>query len=243
MIVQDVPREARLTTSAGGVSRRIYAVDVGSTRNGERGQPPNFAWARVDPQMPEGLVGSFDIELLCDRLVADLKARRSVALGLEAPLFIPVPTAASKLSRGRKNEGSRSFAAPAGLAVASLGLHQAAWILRRVSECCSNSVSFQVAPTAWPPNADAMVLFCWEAFVSESAHSPSHITDAATAVMDFLAHESDLASANAVTAEHPLSLIAAAALWSGLAVGPEMLREPTVVLRPAVAFRGVVPPA
>ena len=43
--------------------------------------------------------------------------------------------------------------------------------------------------------------------------------------MAFLDHEGCLPDANTVTAEHPLSLIGAAALWSGLSVGVEALRD------------------
>ena len=200
----------------------------------------NFAWTCVDPEVPKGIVGSWSVELLSARLVEDLIARRSVALGFEAPLFIPVPSSSSDLSRGRKNEGTPSWAAPPGLTVASLGLHQAAWILRSVADQCGSSVDFQVAPTTWPPAPDATTLFCWEAFVSGSAHSPSHIQDAATAAMTFVDHERGLAEATKVTAEHPLSLIGAAALWSGLAEDPAVLRTPTVVLRPTAPFRGEI---
>jgi hypothetical protein len=227
---------AELTT----VLRRVYAVDIGSTRC-EPGQQPRFAWAGVDPDAPDTtLVGSSDIEELCDHLVTDLSERRSVALGFEAPLFIPVPVAAANLCRGRTNEGSRSFAAPAGLAVTALGLHQAAWILRRIQQSCGAFVGFTVAPTAWPPNSETTILFCWEAFVSQGAHSATHIGDAATAVMEFLAHEADLQAANAVTAEEPFSLIAAAAMWSRLNVDVEAIRQPVVVLRPTKPFAGEV---
>lgn len=215
--------------------RRIYAVDVGST------QSDSFAWIRVDPERPTRLFGSSCIELLSERLVADLSAQRSVALGFEAPLFIPVPAAASRLSKGRANEGSPCWAAPPGLTVASLRLHQAAWILRFVREHCDTAVRFEVAPSAWPPRPGAAVLFCWEAFVSGTAHSSSHLRDATTAAMAFLDHEHCLPDATAVTTEHPLSLIGAAALWSGLSVGAEALRTPTVVLRPSAPFRGSVP--
>lgn len=214
--------------------RRVYAVDVGSTLQ------KRFAWVRVDPERPKELVGSRDIERLVGQLIADLRAKRSVALGFEAPLFIPVPTAATRLSKGRDKEGSRSWAAPPGLAVTSLGLHQAAWILRQVYEQCSNSVSFRVAPDAWPPGPEAAMVFCWEAFVSGPAHSETHIGDAATAAMAFLEHERRLVEATRVKAEHPLSLIGAAALWSGLAVGVDVLRTATVVLRPEERFKGEV---
>lgn len=216
-----------------GLHRRIYAVDVGTTLPQRPDWKPHFAWASVDPEAPDVIVGSLSVELLGDWLVKDLTARRSVALGFEAPLFIPVPTAASNLCRSRNNEGSPSWSAPPGLTVASLGLHQAAWILRWVADHCGGSVDFEVAPNAWPPDPGAGTLFCWEAFVSGAVHSQSHVQDAATAVAAFLHHERNLADATAVTGEHPLSLIGAAALWSGLAVNPEVLRTPTVVLRPA----------
>lgn len=211
--------------------RRIYAVNVGSTRQ------DRFAWARVNPKRPEALVSSNSIELLSERLVADLQKHRSVALGFEAPLFIPVPTAASRLSKGRVSEGNRPWSAPPGLSVTSLGLHQAAWILRSVFEHHGKSVSFEVAASAWPPRPDTAIVFCWEAFVSGPAHSPSHIQDAATAAMAFVNDEHRLADATKVTAERPLSLIGAAALWSGLADCAEVLRTPTVVLRPDTPFK------
>jgi hypothetical protein len=142
------------------VGRRIYAIDVGSTRC-DRGKPSNFAWARLDPAHPKTLTGSSDIELLAERLIHDLVARHSVALGFEAPLFVPVPSLAANLCRGRANEGSRSFAAPAGLAVASLGIHQSAWVLRRVFEATGTFVRFSQDPSAWPPSGDDTILFCW----------------------------------------------------------------------------------
>jgi hypothetical protein len=40
--------------------------------------------------------------------------------------------------------------------------------------------------------------------------------------------------------EHPLSLIAAAALWSGLATDTNVLHQPTVVIRPNEPFAGHV---
>ena len=212
--------------------RRIYAVDVGSTLK------ESFAWVRVNPERPGGRIGSRSIERLVEQLVADLRESRSVALGFEAPLFIPVPIAAARLSRGRDNEGSPPWSASVGLTVTSLGLHQAAWILRHVCEQCGNSVNFQVAPDAWPPGPEATIVFCWEAFVSGPAKSETHIGDAATAAMAFLEHERRLVEATQVTAEHPLSLIGTAALWSGLAVGAGVLRTATVVLRPEERFKG-----
>jgi len=224
------------------LNRVIYAVDVGSTRC-ESGETPNFAWARVNPASPGYVAGSSDIMKLADEIIRDLRGRRSVALGFEAPLFIPVPAESSALCYGRKNEGSRSFAAPVGLAVATLGLHQAAWILRRIADSCGVSIRFETDIEAWPPSESYPILFCWEAFVSDKAHGRTHVRDAATAAMAFLSAESDLAGATAINADRPLSLIATAALWSGLATDIQLLHQGTVVIRPDEPFSGEVQPA
>lgn len=221
------------------MSRIIYAVDIGSTRC-EAGQTPNFAWARVDPADPRSVVGSSDINKLADRIVRDLQARQSVALGFEAPLFIPVPVESSALCYGRKNEGNRSFAAPVGLAVTTLGLHQVAWILSRIADSCGDTIKFETGAGSWPPSESQPILFCWEAFVANKAHGPTHVRDAATAAIAFLSAENDLAAATTITAERPLSLIATAALWSGLATDTTVLHVPTVVIRPDKPFAGNV---
>lgn len=225
------------------MDRRIYAVDIGSTRS-EPGRSSNFAWARVDPATPALVAASSDIEGLAKSVVADLVAHRHVALGFEAPLFMPVPDLASDLSRGRAHEGSRSFAAPAGLAVAALGVHQAAWILRQVRKGCE-SVQLETDPAAWPPSREGPILFCWEAFVSGTAHSDSHLSDchlkdAATAVLGFLENEHDLRAATTVRAENPLSLFGAVALWSGFTTDIGVLHGQTVVIRPAAAYAGEI---
>src|SRR5437868_3660328 len=84
------------------VNRAIYAVDVGSTRC-KPGSAPNFAWVRIDPAEPGNIVGSTDINRLAAYVIDDLQSGKSVALGFEAPLFIPVPLESPALCRGRKN--------------------------------------------------------------------------------------------------------------------------------------------
>lgn len=64
--------------------RAVYAIDVGKTR-----EPANFAWARVEPENATEVIGSHDIQVLVCKLVHDLDRGYSVALGFEAPLFIP----------------------------------------------------------------------------------------------------------------------------------------------------------
>jgi hypothetical protein len=220
------------------MTRRIYAVDVGSTRC-DNGRTPRFAWARVDPDAPNDVMGHSDISLLATALAADLNEGVSVALGFEAPLFIPVPALATSLCCGRKGEGSRSFAAPVGLTVCALAVHEAAWLLRAVKRLCRRDIRFRVDESDWPPR-DEGVIFCWEAFVSQGAHADTHLKDAATAAMHFLREEDRLQASTSITAEHPFSLIGAAALWAGVAEDLSLLHKSTVVIRPTLPFDGIV---
>src|SRR5262245_6313605 len=91
-----------------GMGRRIFVADIGSTRC-ERGMRPKFGWAGLDPEQPGRIFGSPHINELAAALVTAFRDGHHVALGLEAPLFIPVPTEATDLCRGCTNEGSRSF--------------------------------------------------------------------------------------------------------------------------------------
>jgi hypothetical protein len=220
--------------------RVIYAADVGSTRtDSARHRSSGFGWARV---RHDGEVeGGCCIADLAAEVARDLRGGRAVALGFESPLTIPVPTNAANLCRGRAGEGSRSFAAPVGLAVTALGLHQAAWVLGAVrAEVGEHAtrVMFAQRPDAWPSLSPT--LFCWEAFVSGAAHSDDHVRDAATAALEFAREEGNLEGATTVHAERPLSVIAAAALWSGWLNDLAELHNGTAVIRPAAAYTGPI---
>ncbi len=222
-------------------NRSIYAVDIGTTRNGRAGGPA-FAWASVgkDP-IENGVACSSDIEQLVLEIGRDLLASRSVALGLESPLFIPVPDDPTRLSCGREGESDRSWAAPAGLAVTTLGVHQSAWILRRLAQQFSCSVRLTLDYHLWPPRDGTPILLLWEAFVSGAAHR-EHARDAASAATYFLANEGSLEAVTAGQAETPISLIGAAALWSGWSQDLNLLHTGTLVLRPPVCFEGKLLP-
>lgn len=207
----------------------VYAADIGSTRGSRKGS--GFGWYRVDPCRETA--SGHCIMALASAIASDLQRGHSVALGLEAPLTIPVPVDGTRLSYGRTDEGNRSFAAPPGLAVTALCLHQTAWLLSDVREKLglnSDSVLFSYDPSTWPPSRQT--LFCWEAFVSGTSHGADHVADARTAVHAFLQHEHDLASASTVHAERPLSVIGAAAMWSGWLTSREVLQTESVVIKP-----------
>lgn len=211
----------------------IYAVDVGSTLNGRNGIA--FAWAKV-PRVGGQPMVSVDPEALTDSIASDLRVGEPVAIGLEAPLYLPVPTDVTRLSRGRQNERDRSCFAPAGGYVATLALHQTAWLLRRLRSSCEELCDLTVEISQWPPIGDQRpVLFFWEAFVSGPAHM-NHTRDAATAAMYFQASQMSLATE--ITAEDPISLFGSAVLWSGWSTDLGWLHRSLLTLRPRTPWEG-----
>lgn len=62
-----------------------YACDIGSVKSGA------FAWAR-NSSAETTPTASQDIDRLIEYIVEDAKEGKTIALGFEAPLFMPVPT-------------------------------------------------------------------------------------------------------------------------------------------------------
>ena len=217
----------------------IYACDVGTTRRSVETGLPSFALARMNPEDGAIQVSSF-INKLVQQLKSDIRQGCSIALGFEAPLFIPVPDKAEHLGKSREGDGNRSWSASSGAGVATLGIHQSAWILRSLYESSSRACDFTLDwQQHWPPRGHRPVLLCWEAFVTGAARSELHLMDAATAADFFYRHETKLQDAREpVYAEKPISLIGSVALWSGWVTELRFIHEPTLVIKPKEPFSG-----
>jgi hypothetical protein len=224
------------------IKRVIYACDIGSTLYQKKRGGPAFGWARLNSnEGTKSIRGSSDIQQLIEQLQLDIEAGYSVSLGFESPLFIPIPDNPEELSKKRAGDGDRSWSAPAGAAVTTLGIHQSAWILNRLHESSSCKCEFTLDWKRWPPKSYQHILFCWEAFVSGKAHSAHDMRDAATAVVFFFDNERNLQLENAVKAEKPISLIGAVALWSGWTSDLTYLHNSTtLVLKPSSVFEGEI---
>ena len=154
----------------------VAAVDVGSLAN--------IGWWRV---AGETAGGGRDLDELVDALAADLNHGRSVALGFEAPIFVPLPAKAAGLCRQRVGDRGRPWSAGAGTGAPALGVQQAAYVfagLARLVATCPR-ISFD------PLNLDGSetTLVIWEAFVSGKAKNRAavdpHVDDARVAVNEF----------------------------------------------------------
>jgi hypothetical protein len=194
----------------------VFCADVGSVRAG------NFGWARTEPRDAVAEYDSSSPVHLVAAVVDELQAGRPVALGFECPLFVPVPASAAALGAGRGGEGNRPWSAGAGVGTLATGLVQAAWVVTAIRTRCPDDALH----LEWPAFAAASRgLLLWEAFVSATAKGKTHVDDAAIAVAAFSGLLPDHVAGSPITAERPLSLAGAVALWSGWLQDPQVLHQ------------------
>jgi hypothetical protein len=220
----------------------VYAVDVGSPGAG-------LAWARLAPHTGESVRGSMNFSHFLDRIVQDLRAGVPVALGFEAPMFLPVAADIGNLTRARTAEPA-AWSFGAGAYVTTVAIPLMAYTLRHIRSNLETAPNVTLDSNEWlKPGSAGSHLFLWEAFVTGAAHAREtneagiqvHLIDAATAVLSFIQWESTIPRENShVTAENAISTVGAAVLWSGLARGEELLHRQTMVLRPRRLLGGDV---
>ncbi|MCK4625531.1 MAG: hypothetical protein KAV00_09500 [Phycisphaerae bacterium] len=211
-----------------------YACDIGSTKRG------NFGWVRaVSKHDKVEMRGSRCIDKLISEIGEDISNNHSISIGMECPLFLPIPRISADLSKGRQGEGDRSCFAPAGGYVATLGLHQFAFILKKIS---SNEIDFTFDAEEWCSGRSNKNILFWEAFVNGKAHAEDHIRDAATAANAFIEmyQKDNINSAVSVSESNEvLSLAGCALLWAGWSQDISLLKQRDVlVVKPSCPYKG-----
>lgn len=211
----------------------VFCCDIGSVKQGA------FGWVRTEVSASR-IRGGKDIDACESLLQQDLRAGRRVALGIESPLFLPIPAGSNGLSRGRKGDGDRSCFAPAGGYVATLGVHELAYLLRNLT-----GVAATTDAEAWLKGGPRLLV--WEAFVSGPAHTQTndHTADAATAAAEFVARYRRQTLVSDVTLypkSRSFSLAGAVLLWAGQAGSARVLESEPLVVKPSEPFVGVVEP-
>lgn len=224
------PRELAPPEPRPGLPPRvIYAVDVGAPGSG-------LAWARLAPRDGQSPCGSTDY---------DLRAELPVALGFEAPLFLPVASASCDLTRARHNEpGPWSFGP--GAYVTTIVIPLMALTLRHIRSEFDPPPRVSLDAEQWlAPVPFRSNLLLWEAFVwgagkaraPNAAGLPADVQDAATALRAFVRWEAtEPRPPSNVAAQDPISTVGAALLWSRLDSDLGLLHQPTLVLRPTEAM-------
>lgn len=202
----------------------IYCADVGSIAKG------NFGWACQAPDSPTYESGT-SIDEFAARVSATLEAGAPVALGFECPLFVPLPSEPSELTRARRGEGSRPWSAGAGCGALAVGLTESAWVLARIHAHVTPEPPLFVSWSAFQTAERGILL--WEAFVSGAAKAASHEGDALLAVRAFSAAIGSSGPTSVISEAQVFSLIAAAALRAGWSSAAALIEEPCLVVAAA----------
>jgi len=200
----------------------VAVVDVGA--------PQNIGWWR---QVEGDGRGGTNLDELGLLLAEDLNAGRSVALGFEAPMFIPRPLTAGRLSRGRVGEGRWPWSGGPGTSVLASGIQQSTYLLStlRVNVERLPQVGYDLAVLAGPYPR----LVVWEAFVSGHAKNRladnPHVDDARSAVAEFVRRWDDEAMSSDIADSRVTSIAGLALLVAGLSTDVGLLTQPCVVVR------------
>lgn len=199
----------------------VVCADLGSVKRG------NFGWFAGLSDGTERK-GS-DIHKLVE-CVADLLNRgKRVALGFEAPMYVPLRDDVLTLTSKRRGETNPNWIGGPGASVLATGLAQVPWVLSAVKENLRRSAR---ASLDWAEfESGAAEIFLWEAFVSGAAKGESHIDDAEIAVRAFLEALPDPGSDTEFSEPKVLSLLGAFLLRTGWRADVSVLSERCLVVK------------
>ena len=202
----------------------IAAVDIGSPK-GE-----NLGWATLPKSKSNPLTGTTkDIEQLISQVSHALE-KGPVALGFEAPLWVPMRPNVRELTNGRKGEGTHPWSAGAGCAVLTTGLAVIPYILAKIRDKSPKAkavMDFHNPPTE--PNH----LFLWEAFVSGTGKGKSDEDDATIAAKFFQKACKNLLKSQVLKPKPCFNLLGAMLLRTGWSNDLSLLESKMLVVGPA----------
>ena len=196
---------------------RAAAIDIG--------KPGNLGWA-IDRPAASGT----ELDGCVEALAAALHAG-PLALGFEAPQFVPFRDDPLNLTKARIGESSRAFSAGAGATVLVTSLVTVPYVLQRLRERSPAAT----ATFDWrQPLTRLGQLLLWEAFVTDQRKDTPgrHVEDAELAVSDFrrgIAAPSAFESS--VTVPIYFNLLGATLLRTGWSTDLALLAAPCLVVR------------
>jgi len=197
-------------------SLHVAVVDIGSLTN--------IGWVVEGPSVTES---GTDIDLCIEALASAMKMG-PLALGFEAPMFVPYGRKRCDLDKARKGDGDRAFSASPGACVLTKGLVIIPYILEGI-RCRAKAAR----PTfKWRGRLSERDLLLFEAFVTHVGKSVSHEECARLALKRFPGEWAKRASfESAVEEPYILNLLGAMLLRIGWTDDLTMLSEPCLVVR------------
>jgi hypothetical protein len=202
----------------------VAVVDIGKPG-------ANFGWAMVGDIVAEGT----DIDVCVESFAAALRIG-PLALGFEAPMFIPIRTDPKRLTAARSGEfgkglPSRPFSASAGATSLVTGLVVVSYILNTLRPLVPEAT----ATLDWrlPPVGPGQLML-FEAFITDQRKTADtrHVEDAHLAIEAFQRGMRDPANFQS-SVDEPicLSLLGAIMLRTGWDTNPSILSSPCLVVR------------
>jgi hypothetical protein len=197
-------------------SLHVAVVDIGSLAN--------LGWAVEGPFVTES---GTDIDLCIEALAKAMRVG-PLALGFEAPMFVPYGRNRRDLDKARDGEGDRAFSASGGACSLTKGLVIIPHILEELRRRAKSA-----RPTfRWREKLSEGDLLLFEAFVTHVGKSVGHVGCAKLALKRFPEGWENRATFESAVAEPTtLNLLGAMLLRIGWNDDLTMLSEPCLVLR------------
>lgn len=202
---------------------RVSVIDIGKPGK-------NLGWA-IDEPNEDGT----DIDG-CINVLATALTEGPLALGFEAPQFVPLRHDPMKLTAGRQGEfgpglATRTFSAAAGATVLVTSMVVVPYVLGRLRE----RTPYATVTFDWRRPIDRQgQLLVFEAFVTDQRKNTvtRHVEDARLAIADFRRGMADPASfESSVTSSECLNVLGAALLRTGWSSDLALLSTPCLVVR------------
>ena len=202
---------------------RVAVIDIGKPGK-------NLGWALSGPALSEGT----DLDACVDAIANVLRVE-PVALGFEAPMFVPVRNEPATLTKARHGEAmygvSRPFSASAGATVLVTALVVVPYVLSSLRKLVPEAT----ATIDWSiPLEHPGQLLLFEAFVTNQRKTVDtrHIEDARLAISAFTKGMKNPATFDsAILEDKCLSLLGAAMLRTGCASDPAIVADRCLVVR------------
>ena len=196
-------------------SLHVAVVDIGKLTN--------LGWVVEGPSVKES---GDDIDLCIEALSGALE-KGPLALGFEAPMFVPYGRKRCDLDKARKGDGDRSFSASAGACVLTKGLVTVPYILQGLRQ----HVEFAKPTFQWRNRLSKGDLLLFEAFVVHVGKSVSHEDCAQLALRGFPRDWEERALFKSKIDEPcTMNLLGAMLLRMGWTKDVKVLREPCLVV-------------
>jgi hypothetical protein len=197
-------------------SLSIAVVDIGRLSN--------LGWVVEGPSITES---GADIDSCVDAL-ARAMTMGPLALGFEAPMFVPYGRSRSDLDRARKGDGDRAYSASAGASALTKGLVIVPYILEQLR----NRVKAAKPTFKWREQLSDGDLLLFEAFVTHMGKSAGHEECARLALKQFPREwENRVSFESAVSDSCTLNLLGAMILRMGWTDDLTVLSQPCLVVR------------